>query len=204
MSILYPFKNEKDISQLYQKAEKLNIDDLNVAIANRELARNKKLDKKNIEKLIENPKTKYTAFQMLYHNKQMDELNKFSKDTIVKTAIHFYEDFDSKNDSIVMLDEKVITLKDKKISYFFYKKINIEEDSYGKNSERLTAIAFVHDENDKLNLKAFRRFEDKKIIEDKEIQHIMKMMINESLNDNHLRVSFSNGSDTDEDVYYED
>jgi len=204
LSILYPFKNEKDISQLYQKAEKLNIDDLNVAIANRELARNKKLDKKNIEKLIENPKTKYTAFQMLYHNKQTDEMNKFSKDTIVKTAIHFYEDFDAENDSIVMLDEKVITLKDKKISYFFYKKINIEDDSYGKNSERLTAIAFVHDENDKLNLKAFRRFEEEKIIEDKEIQHIMKTMINESLNDNHLRVSFSNGSDSDEDVYYED
>ncbi len=193
LSILYPFKNEKDMSQLYQKAEKLNIDELNVAIANRELARNKKLDKNNIEKLIENPKTKYTAFQMLYHNKQMDELNKFSKDTIVKTAIHFYEDFNAENDSIVMLDEKVITLKDKKISYFFYKKINIEDDSYGKNSEKLTAIAFVHDENNKLNLKAFRRFDDEKIIEDKEMEHIMKMMINESLNDNHLRVSFSNG-----------
>ncbi len=206
LSILYPFKNEKDMSQLYQKAEKLNIDDLNVAIANRELARNKKLDKSNIEKLIENPKTKYTAFQMLYHNKQTDELNKFNRDSIVKTAIHYYEDFDEENDSIVMLDEKVITLKDKKISYFFYKKINIEDDSYGKNSERLTAIAFVHDENNKLNLKAFRRFDEEKIIEDKEIEHKMKMMINESLNDNHLRVSFSEGRGNafDDTEYYED
>lgn len=206
LSILYPFKTEKDISQLYTKAEKLDIEDLNVAIANRELARNKKLDKNSIEKLIENPKTKYTAFQMLYHNKQMDELNKFSKDSIVKNAIHYYEDFDAKNDSIVMLDEKIITLKDKKISYFFYKKIDIEEDSYGKNSEKLTAIAFVHDENNKLNLKAFRRFDEEKIIEDNEIQHKIKVMIDESLNDNHLRVSFSNGrgNEFDEEVYYED
>ena len=206
LSILYPFKNEKEINQLYQKAEHLNLDDLNLAIANRELARNKKLDKKSIEKLIENPKTKYTAFQMLYHNKQNDELNKFSQDSIVKTAIHFYEDFDEKNDSIVMLDKKVITLKDKKISYFFYKKIDIEDNSYGKNSEKLTAIAFVHDENNKLNLKAFRRFDEEKIIEDKEIEHIMKTMIDESLNDNHLRVSFSNGrgNEYDEEVYYED
>lgn len=205
LSILYPFKNEKDMSQLYDKAEKLNIDELNVAIANRELARNKKLDKKSIEKLTENPKTKYTAFQMLYHNKQMDELNKFSKDTIVQTAIHFYEDFDKENDSIVMLDEKVITLKDKKISYFFYKKIDIEEDSYGKNSEKLTAIAFVHDENNKLNLKAFRRFDDEKIIDDNEINHKMKEMIDESLNDNHLRVSFSNSKGNyDSEAYYED
>ena len=37
LSILYPFKDEKEMSQLYQKAENLNIDDLNVAIANREL-----------------------------------------------------------------------------------------------------------------------------------------------------------------------
>ena len=204
LSILYPFKNEKEMSQLYQKAEKLNIDDLNIAIANRELAKNKKLDKKSIDKLIENPKTKYTAFQMLYHNKQSDELNKFSRDTIVKTAIHYYEDFNEENDSIVMLDEKVITLKDKKISYFFYKKINIEADSYGKNSEKLTAIAFVHDENKKLNLKAFKRFDEEKIIDDKEIGHKMKMMINESLNDNHLRVSFSSGNSYDETQYYED
>jgi hypothetical protein len=45
LSILYAFKNEKDMRQLYEKAEKLNIDNLNVAIANRELARNKKFDK---------------------------------------------------------------------------------------------------------------------------------------------------------------
>ena len=204
LSILYPFKNEKEMSQLYQKAEKLNIDDLNIAIANRELAKNKKLDKISIEKLIQNPKTKYTAFQMLYHNKQSDELYKFSRDTIVKTAIHYYEDFNEENDSIVMLDEKVITLKDKKISYFFYKKINIEADSYGKNSEKLTAIAFVHDENNKLNLKAFKRFDEEKIIDDKEIAQKMKMMINESLNDNHLRVSFSSGYNNEESQYYED
>ena len=57
-----------------------------------------------------------------------------------------------------------------------------------------------------MNLKAFRRFDEEKIIEDKEIEHIMKSMIDESLNDNHLRVSFSNGrgNEYDEEVYYED
>jgi hypothetical protein len=107
-----------------------------------------------------------------------------------------------------MLEEKIITLKDKKISYFFFKKIDIEKDSYGKNSEKLSAIAFVHDENNKLNLKAFRRFDEEKIIEDQEIAQIMKTMINESLNDNHLRVSFSNGrrgnNGYDDEMYYED
>jgi uncharacterized protein YbaP (TraB family) len=207
LSILYSYKNEKDMRQLYEKAEKLNIDDLNVAIANRELARNKKLDKSVLEKLISQPKTKYTALQMLYHNSQTEELAAFSKDSIVMNAIRYYEDFDKKNDSIVLLDEKIITHNDKKISYFFYKRINIEADSYGKNTEKLTAIAFVHDENNQLNLKAFRRFDSKKIIEDKEINQRIKTMINESLNDNHLRVNFSSNPAEEydeEDAYYEE
>ncbi len=207
LSILYSYKNEKDMRQLYEKAEKLNIDDLNVAIANRELARNKKLDKSVLEKLISQPKTKYTALQMLYHNYQTEELAAFSKDSIVMNAIYYYEDFDKKNDSIVLLDEKIVTHNDKKISYFFYKKINIEADSFGKNSEKLNAIAFVHDENKQLNLKAFRRFDSKKIIEDKEITQSIKTMINESLNDNHLRVNFSSNlaeEYDEEDAYYEE
>jgi hypothetical protein len=122
-------------------------------------------------------------------------------------AIHYYEDFDKKNDSIVLLDEKIVTHNDKKIAYFFYKKINIEADSYGKNTEKLNAIAFVYDENNQLNLKAFRRFDDEKIIDDKEINQKMKTMINESLNDNHLRVNFStNPADEsyEEEEYYEE
>jgi hypothetical protein len=207
LSILYSYKNEKDMRQLYEKAEKLNIDELNVAIANRELARNKKLDKSVLEKLISQPKTKYTALQMLYHNSQTEELSAFSKDSIVMNAIHYYEGFDKKNDSIVLLEEKIVSFNDKKISYFFYKKINIEADSYGKNTEKLTAIAFVHDENNQLNLKAFRRFDSKKIIEDKEINQRIKTMINESLNDNHLRVNFSSNPAEEydeEDAYYEE
>lgn len=206
LSLLYSFKSEKNVNDLFVKAENLDIDDLNVALAERELVKNKKLAKATINKLIANPKTKYAAIQMLYHNKQMNDISMYSKDSIVMNAIHYYEDFDAENDSIVLLDEKIITLKDKKISYFFFKKINIEEDSYGKNSEQLSAIAFVHDENNTLNLKAFRRFDEEKIIDDKEIAQKIKVMINESLNDNHLRTSFSNGKEEDYGVeeYYEE
>jgi hypothetical protein len=107
----------------------------------------------------------------------------------------------------VLLDEKIVTHNDKKIAYFFYKKINIEADSYGKNTEKLTAIAFVYDEKNQLNLKAFRRFDAEKIIDDKEIDQKMKTMINESLNDNHLRVNFSsNPTDEsyEEEEYYDE
>ncbi len=208
LSILYSFKNEKEMSQLYQKAEQLNVDDLTVAIANRELARNKKLDVVTIQKLRSNPKTKYIALQMLYHNNQTDVFATISTDSIIKDAIDYYEDFDVKTDSIVRLETQTLSYQNKKISYYFYKKINIDADSYESNSEKLGGIAFVWDDKNKLNLKAFRRFDEEKIMDDSEIAPKIKSMINESLNDNHLRVTFSNGyegeGNYDEEVYMEE
>ena len=43
LSLLYSFKSEKNVNDLFVKAENLDIDDLNVALAERELAKNKKL-----------------------------------------------------------------------------------------------------------------------------------------------------------------
>ena len=65
--------------------------------------------------------------------------------------------------------------------------------------------------NQELQVKRFEYFKSlvnvmNKIIEDKEIEQLMKTMINESLNDNHLRVSFSNGrgNSYDETEYYDE
>ena len=41
LSLLYSFKSEKNVNDLFVKAENLDIDDLNVALAERELAKNK-------------------------------------------------------------------------------------------------------------------------------------------------------------------
>lgn len=208
LSILYPFKNDKEVAQLYTKAENLKIDELDIALADRELVKNKKLEKAQAQKLIDNPKTKYNAFQMLYHNKQFDVLDKYSQDTIVKAAIDYYEDVEKKKDSIVLLDKKEVQFKDKKIVYFFYKNINIEEDSYAQNAENISGIAFV-EEQGRLNLKMFKKLDSRRILEEKEIAENCKMLIDKSLNENHLRVNFSKKQenqayDDEEDEYYEE
>lgn len=189
LSILYDFKNEKDIQQLFKKADDLKIDELNIAIADKKLSKNKKIDKEEVLRLIENPKTKYSAFQMLYHNKQFDILDKYSKDSIVKAAIDFYEDVKEAKDSIVFIGKREVDYKGKKLVYYFYKNVNIEEDSYASQSEKISGIAFVEDK-ERLNLKAFNRLDSKKILEEKEIEENIKMLIDKSLNENHLRVNF--------------
>lgn len=207
LSILYAYKNDKEVNQLFQKAQDLKIDDLNVALANKELAKNKKLDKSEALKLIESPKTRYSAFQMLYHNKQFDILDKYTQDTIVKAAIDYYEDVEDKKDSIVFLGKRELIFKDKKIVYFFYKNVNIEEDSYASQSENISGIAFIEDK-ERLNLKAFMKLDSKRFLEEKEIEENIKMLIDKSLNDNHLRVNFAkkqgNATGYTEDEYYDE
>lgn len=205
LTILYPFKNDKEVAQLYTKAENLKIDELDIALADRELVKNKKLEKGQAQKLIDNPKTKYNAFQMLHHNKQFDILDKYSQDTIVKAAIHFYENVEKKKDSIVLLDKKEVQFKDKKLVYFFYKNINIEEDSYAQNAENISGIAFV-EEQERLNLKMFKKLDSRRILEEKEIAENYRMLIDKSLNENHLRVNFSKRQENQayqEEEYYE-
>lgn len=207
LSILYAFKKDKEVGHLFQKAKDLKISELNVALVNKELAKNRRIDKTELSLLINDPKTKYIAFQMLYHNKQFDLLDKYPQDTIVKAAIDYYEDIKPKKDSIVLLGKRELEFKDKKVCYFFYKNINIEEDSYNSKSETISGIAFVK-EKDRLNLKAFSKLESKRFLEDKEIEENSKMLIDKSLNSNHLRVNFvkkqGNGAINDESEYYEE
>ena len=159
-----------------------------------------------VQQLIDNPKTRYNAFQMLYHNKQFDILDKFSQDTIVKAAIDYYEDIEKNKDSIVLLEKKEIQFKDKKLVYFFFKNINIEEDSYSQNAENVSGIAFV-EEQGRLNLKMFKKLDSRRILEEKEIVENYKILIDKSLNEYHLRVNFSKKQENqayNEEEYYEE
>jgi uncharacterized protein YbaP (TraB family) len=195
LTLLTPFKKDSKIEELISKSKALNISDFNVAFAERELLENGKISTEMIETLTKDKKTKYNAYQMMFHNNQQEQLNLITKDSIVKAAIDFYEDFDAKKMTLAQLEPKTITHNNKKITYYFYKKVNIEEQSYTKNEVFLTGIAFV-EENDKLNLKAFKKLESKKIVEESEIEENIKTLIDKSLNEKHLRANF-NGSNNE-------
>lgn len=187
--ILYPFKNEKEIQQLFEKSSNLNIDELDIALAELELEKSKSIEEKTINKVITNPKSQFIGYLMLNHAKQKEHFEKIDAKEIAASAIVYAEEIDSKKDSLAFYETKEIKFNSKKIIYYFFKRINIEEDSYQTNKSQLTGIAFIT-EGSTPNIKGYYKLTSKTYLEEKDINSLQNAMIDESLNDNHPRVSY--------------
>lgn len=205
--ILYPFKNEKDIAQLFEKAGKLDIEEVNIAFAKVQLEKTHNLDEATANSMIGNEKTKFAAFQMLYHTKQNSYLEKFDNNAIAEAAIIYFENIDAKKDSISFYQTKDVVYNGKKITYYFFKKLKIDEDDYNTKQEKVTGIAFINDGN-KLNLKGYYKLTPKTFLEEKDINPIINAAIDESLNNNHSRAFHGKIKDAfqmyDEEMYMEE
>lgn len=208
LNILYPFKKEKAVEELYTKAQKLEVDNLTIALAKIQLDKNNEVDKKTIDKLLAKPETKYVAFQMLHHTKQLTELYKFSEDTIALSGMRYFDDLKQDKDDVTFIEKRIIQQGKNEIHYYFYKIVDIDEDSYNKNAEKIGGIAFVM-EDGKINPQAFKKLRSKTIIEEKEIKPYIRAVIDESINTNHPRATYQKLNDqnnmyNDYDDYYED
>ena len=138
--------------------------------------------------------------------KQNSYLTKYDAKTIAMAADIYFEDIDKEKDSLSFYDTKDIKFNGKKITYFFFKKINIEENSYNTNQQKISGIAFIT-ENGKINIKEYCKLNAKTYLEEKEIDAIIKCMIDESLNDNHRRASYGklkNGNQFSVEDYLEE
>ncbi len=200
--ILYPFKAEKEVNQLFEKGNNLNIDELDIALAELDLKKNKTIDAKTIEKVIANPKSQFVGYLMLNHAKQKEKFEKIDGKEIAASAIIYSEEIDKKKDSLAFYETKEIKYNNKKIVYYFFKKINIEKDSYQTDKEQLTGIAFIT-ENSKLNIKGYYKLPSKTYLEEKEISALQNAMIDQSLNDHHERVSYGKLKDQQMNFYNE-
>jgi uncharacterized protein YbaP (TraB family) len=194
LNILYPFKREKAVAELYTKVNKLDVDNVTIALAKIQLDKNNQVDKKTIEKLLAKPKTKFVGLQMLHHTKETDELNKYSEDTIALAAITYFDDLKKDKDDVAFFEKRIIRQNRKEIRYFFYKIVDIDEDSYNKNAEKITGIAFVM-EDGKINPQAFKKLRSKTFIEKKEIEPYIRAVIDESINTTHPRATYQKLSD---------
>lgn len=194
LNILYPFKKEKAVAELYAKVDKLNVDNLNIGLAKIQLDKNNDVDKKTIDKLLSKPETKFVAFQIMHHTKQIEELHKFSEDSIALSSMRHFDNLKNNKDEVTFLEKRIITQNKKEIHYFFYKIVDIDEDSYNKNAEKISGIGFVM-ENGKINPQAFKKLRSKTIIEEKEIEPHIKSVIDESINTNHPRATYQKLSD---------
>lgn len=188
-TILYPFKAEKDITQLFEKATNLNIEELDLAFAEVQLEKTNQVDTQTMDKIVGNEKNQFIGFLMMHHMKQNSYLTKHDAKTIATAAEIYTEDIDTEKDSLSFYDSKEILFNGKKIMYFFFQKTNIEENSYNSNQQKISGIAFIT-ENGKINIKEYCKLNAKTYLEEKEIDALIKSMIDESLNDNHRRASY--------------
>ena len=205
-TILYPFKAEKDVAQLFKKASDLRIEKLDLAFAEVQLEKTNQVDAQTMDSVLENEKIQFKGFLMLHHMKQNSYLIKYDSKTIAMVADIYFEDINKKKDSLSFYDTKEIRFNGKKITYFFFKKINIEENSYNTNQQKISGIAFIT-ENGKINVKEYCKLNAKTYLEEKEIDAIIKSMIDESLNDNHRRASYGklkNGNQLSVEDYLEE
>lgn len=205
-TILYPFKAEKDVSELFKKATDLRIEKLDLAFAEVQLEKTNQVDSQTMDNVLENEKIQFKGFLMLHHMKQNSYLTKYDAKTIAMAADIYFEDINEKKDSLSFYDAKDIKFNGKKITYFFFKKINIEENSYNTNQQKISGIAFIT-ENGKINIKEYCKLNAKTYLEEKEIDAIIKCMIDESLNDNHRRASYGklkNGNQFSVEDYLEE
>lgn len=194
-TILYPFRTEKDIAQLFKKATELNIDELDLAFAEVQLEKTNQVDSQTLERIMKNEKIQFIGFLMMYHMKQNSFLSKYDGKSLAKAAIIYADEINKKKDSLEFYDTKEIRFNGEKIIYFFFKKINIEENSYNTNQQKITGIAFVTD-NGKINIKEYCKLNARVFLEEKEIETIIKSMIDESLNDNHKRATYGKKNTT--------
>jgi uncharacterized protein YbaP (TraB family) len=199
LNILYSFKNEKAITELFTKAQKLEVDEIYLAIARLQLRNNKHIENTLASKILSNPKIKFRGIQMLYHTKQKELINIFGSEDVAKSAIVYFQNIDLKNDSLSIYTTRKIRFNNTDIKYFFFKKKSIDKDSYNYNKEKITGVAFVTI-NDNLITNAFQILGNESYLEEDEIEAIIKKKIDESLNENHLRVTHGKLSDVMEYV----
>ncbi|WP_430399983.1 TraB/GumN family protein [Flavobacterium sp.] len=188
LNILYSFRNEKTIADLFTKAQRLEIDEIDLAIAKLQLRNDKRVENSLANKILSNPKIKFRGIQMLYHTKQKELINIFGSEDVAKSAITYFESVDPKKDSLSIYTTKKMRFNNTDIKYFFFKKTSIDEDSYNYGKEKITGIAFVTN-NDNLITNAFEVLGEESYLEEDKIEAIIKKKIDESLNQNHIRVT---------------
>ncbi len=200
LNILYSSRGEKTIAELFNKAQKLEIDEIDLAIARLQLKNDKRIENLLASKILSNPKIKFRGIQMLYHTKQKELINIFGSEDVAKCALTYFESIDPKKHALSIYSTKKMRFNNTDIKYFFFKKTSINEDSYNYKKEKITGIAFVTN-NDNLIINAFQVLGEESYLEEDEIEAIIKKKIDESLNQDHIRVTHGKLSDEYVDEY---
>lgn len=189
LDILYAFKKEKEVAKLFEKVSNLGLDEVTLYNTRMELLHNNSIHHNELEALMSKPETEFAAYQIMKQTNRTSDLEEIQAATIARAALVQLYNLAPESDSVEFLEQRNASLKGKEIVFYFYKVIDIDEDSYDKNAEKMACVAFLAS-NGKLNPQAFKTYRNKPFLEESEIQEYIKSSIDETLNEGRPRATF--------------
>ena len=130
---------------------------------------------------------------MLNQNKK--DLIHFSDDEIAKSAAVNFQNL-SKKDSITFLKNQIIEKDHHEISFYYYQ-IQRKNDETKAIKKQLYTLAFLN-ENKKINPLAYTTAPIKTISIEEDPEKTYALIINETLNGDHMRASFEKEKEEEE------
>ena len=194
MDLLYPFHKEKDVQKIFSAITSLDIQETNLKLARLEI-KNGNADEEKLKSLLANNKTRFNVLKMLVEQKETGLLKDYSDDEIAESALIDINEVDTKTDSIILLEKKVVRYDEKNnITFYFYKLKNIEKKDkndygYGRSLDRLVSIAFVNT-GDRINPLAYTEAGERRLTGDDELEEYKKTIIDATINEGRERATF--------------
>ena len=194
MDLLYPFYKEKDVQKIFSAIAALNVQAANLELARLEI-KNGNADEKKLKGLLADNKTRFSVLKMLVEQKETGLLKDYSDDEIAESALIDINEVDTKTDSIILLEKKVVRYDEKNnITFYFYKLKNIEKKDkndygYGRSLDRLVSIAFVNT-GDRINPLAYTEAGERRLTGDDELEEYKKTIIDATINEGRERATF--------------
>ena len=201
INLMYAFQKDATFINLIEKIKKLEISQLNIELLRLDILNNR-LSNAEIQKALNNLKTRYITIQLLITKNKAAVYNFISDEEIAKAAVYNFESLKEK-DKITLSYKQVVKFKEKETLYYFFEIIRkVTKDEVEK--KELYPIAFIL-ENEKINPLAYKILNTKEINnEEVNLNKIYQSIITESLNEKHFRASFEKKKEEVENYRYDE
>lgn len=192
-NLIYNYADDNAVKEILKKIKSLDIPELNIELARLGITYSA-LNTTEIEGFLNDPKTQFVTINLLLNQNKKDLIH-FTDDEIAKSAALNFQNL-SKKDSITLLKKQIVAKDNHEISFYFYQ-IHRKNDETKAVKKQLYTIAFLN-ENKKINPLAYTTAPIKTINIEEDSEKTYALIINETLNGDHIRASFEKEKEEEE------
>jgi uncharacterized protein YbaP (TraB family) len=192
-NLIYNYADDNTVKEVLKKIKSLNIQELNIELARLGITHNI-LNTSEIDGFLNDPKTQFVTINLLLNQNKKDLIH-LTDDEIAKSAALNFQNL-SKKDSITLLKKQIVEKDNHEISFYFYQ-IQRKNDETKAVKKQLYTLAFLN-ENKKINPLAYTTAPIKTINIEEDPEKTYALIINETLNGDHIRASFEKEKEEEE------